>query len=76
MLTVEVYSIAMYSMTSFSRAEPILPSRLSTYLSIYTERMNLSEPWVDYIMNISKKACIHASYIILQSPDRITYSRR
>ena len=29
MLTVEVYSSAMYSMQSFSREEPILPSRLS-----------------------------------------------
>ena len=28
MLTVEVYSVALYSMTSFSREEPILPSRL------------------------------------------------
>ena len=36
MLTVEVYSIAMYSMTSFSREEPILPSLLSIY----------TDPWL------------------------------
>ena len=29
MFTVEEYSIAMYSMSSFPREEPILPSRLS-----------------------------------------------
>ena len=45
MLTVELYSIAMYSMTSFSREEPILPSRQSVCLSIYTERRILSDPW-------------------------------
>ena len=44
MLTVEVYSIAMYSMTSFPREEPILPSRLFIYLIIYNERKLLSAP--------------------------------
>ena len=38
MLTVEVYSIAMYSITSFSSEEPISPSRLSIYLFILNAR--------------------------------------
>ena len=43
MLTVEVYSIAMYSMTSFSREEPNI-TQSTIYLSMYTERRILFDP--------------------------------
>ena len=50
MLTVEVYGIAMYSMTSFSRKEPISASPVD-YLSIYTERRIHSDPGVYSFVN-------------------------
>ena len=48
-LTVEVYSIAMYSRTSFSREGSILPSRLSLYL-YWTQE--LIDHWLEGICNV------------------------
>ena len=59
MLTLEVYSIAMFSMTSLIKRRVNI-TQSTIYLSIYTKRKILSDPW--YFLTISQSVDLTVPY--------------